>query len=371
MSHSESHASEPEPGPARPAAAGGLWAGTRLHVVTGKGGVGKTTVAGALALALARGGARVLLTEVEGRSGFAELFDRDPQAYREELLAVTADGGEVYGLEVEAEAALLDYLETFYRLGRPARALRRIGAIEFATNIAPGLRDVLLLGKVYEATRRRDAGRDRFHFDAVVLDAPPTGRIARFLSVNREIAGLARVGPVHRQAESISALVRSPRTRVHLVALLEELPVQETLDAAAELTRAGFTLGAVFVNGVTVPAGGPDRAVAPGETDPARIAAALARALPAAPGDAGQADRLGQALLREARPLEARRRARAALRARLAELGLPMVDVPDERDPGLDPVELLDELADALARAGVESGTASGPAPDTGSGGGR
>ena len=84
----------------------------------------------------------------------------------------------------------------YYRLGRAGKALDRFGVIDFATTIAPGLRDVLLTGKVYEAVHRNRRNKHARRYDAVVLDAPPTGRIAQFLNVNSELAGLAKVGPV-------------------------------------------------------------------------------------------------------------------------------------------------------------------------------
>src|SRR6185503_7433228 len=159
----------------------------RLHVVTGKGGTGKTTVAGALALALAARSRRVLLVEVEGRQGLAQLFDTPPLPCAETRLAA-ASGGEVIGLSVDAEAAMMEYLEMFYNLKRAGSVLRKMGAIDFVTTIAPGLRDVLLTGKVKEAVTR--TGRDgRRVFDAVVLDAPPTGRIVPFLQATHEGAG--------------------------------------------------------------------------------------------------------------------------------------------------------------------------------------
>ena len=163
------------------------WDQIRLHVVTGKGGTGKTTVAAALALALASGGQRVLLVEVEGRQGIAQLFDTAPLPYEERKVAVAAAGGDVHALAIEPEAAVLEYLDMYYRLGRAGKALDKMGALEFATTIAPGLRDVLLTGKTYEATRRRAPGGG-YAYDAVVLDAPPTGRITRFLNVNDRLA---------------------------------------------------------------------------------------------------------------------------------------------------------------------------------------
>jgi anion-transporting ArsA/GET3 family ATPase len=235
------------------------WDGVRLHVVSGKGGTGKTTVAAALALALAAGttgrGRRVLLVEVEGRQGIARLFDTAPLPYEERKVAVAADGGEVYALAVDPEQAMLEYLEIFYGMRRAGQALTRLGVVDFATTIAPGLRDVLLTGKASEAVRRRreggrDAGREagQHVYDAVVMDAPPTGRIARFLNVNAEIAGLARIGPIHNHADTVMRVIRSPETAVHFVSVLEEMPVQETLDGIAELQAAHLPVGGVVVN---------------------------------------------------------------------------------------------------------------------------
>ncbi|WP_329005102.1 AAA family ATPase [Kribbella sp. NBC_00709] len=218
----------------------------RLHVVTGKGGTGKTTVAAAMALALAEEGKRILLVEVEGRQGLAQLFDVPPLPYVERRIAQGPAGGEVFALAVDAEAALLEYLDMYYHLGRAGKALEKVGAIDFVTTIAPGLRDVLLTGKVYEATRRKAHGR--LAYDAVVLDAPPTGRIGPFLNVNHEVAGLAKVGPIRNQADAIMGMLRSDVTRIHLVTLLEEMPVQETLDAAEQLEALDLRVGSIVVN---------------------------------------------------------------------------------------------------------------------------
>jgi anion-transporting ArsA/GET3 family ATPase len=248
---------------------------TPLHVVTGKGGTGKTTVAAALATALADAGRRVLLCEVEGRQGIAQLFDVPPLPYEERKVAVGLGGGEVYALAIDPEAALLEYLQMYYRLGRAGKALDRFGIIDFATTIAPGVRDVLLTGKVYEAARRRNG--NGFAYDAVVMDAPPTGRIARFLNVNDEVAGLARVGPVRRQADSIMAMMRSQTTQVHLVTVLEEMPAQETIDGIAELRATNLSVGHIIVNLVQAALLGDDtrEAIASGSLGTKQVAAAL------------------------------------------------------------------------------------------------
>jgi anion-transporting ArsA/GET3 family ATPase len=295
-------------------------------VVTGKGGTGKTSVAAALALALARDGRRTLLVEVEGRQGIAQLFGTDPLPYEERHLTDAPGGGEVRALAVDAEEALLEYLDMFYKLGAAGRALRKLGAIDFATTIAPGLRDVLLTGKVKEATTR-SVGQRRA-YDAVVLDAPPTGRIGRFLNVTAETARLAKVGPIKTQSEGVAALLRSPMTAVHVVTLLEEMPVQETLDAIAELTQLGFPVGRVIVNAARppLPAG---RAVTAAELRRGLAAAGLPTDRDTVAGLAG-----------EARDQAIRRELEDSLRADLVELGRPLTELP--------------LLPDGVDRAGLE-----------------
>lgn len=317
--------------------------GVRLHIVTGKGGTGKTTVAAALALALASGGKRVLLCEVEGRQGIASMFDVAPLPYDERRIAVGPDRGEVFALAVDAEAALLEYLEMFYRLGRAGRLLDRFGVVDFATTIAPGVRDVLLTGKVFEATRRVERGRPVY--DAVVLDAPPTGRIGRFLNVNTEVVGVAKVGPIRKHASSIMQLLQSQQTRVHLVTSLEEMPVQEVLDGAAELRRIGLPIGNVLVNMVREPElGAADLSRAANrELDAAEIEAALKEAGVSADPDAiaGLLDEGQQHAERVQLEFEQRRR--------LQESAAPIIELPYLPD-GID-LGALYELADELCRS--------------------
>jgi anion-transporting ArsA/GET3 family ATPase len=222
-----------------------------LHIVSGKGGTGKTTIAAGLASALATRGRRVLLCEVEGRQGIAEIFGVPAlQGAEERRISRAPGGGVVYGLAIDAEDALLEYLDTFYHLGLAGKALDRFGAVDFATSIAPGLRDVLLTGKVYEAVRRGLKGRPDA-YDAVVLDAPPTGRIAQFLNVHEAVSGLAKMGPIRSQADSIMRVLRSATTILHFVTLLEDMPVTETEEAVAALRPIQIRVGSVIENMAT------------------------------------------------------------------------------------------------------------------------
>jgi anion-transporting ArsA/GET3 family ATPase len=188
-------------------------------------------------------------------------------------------------------------------------------------------------------TRRHDG---RLVYDAVVVDAPPTGRITRFLGVTAEMAQLARSGPIKTQSDGVMAVLRSPQTVVHLVTLLEDMPVQETKDAIEELSKAGLPVGSVIVNMATepvLPVDGMSRA-AEGELTGAELLPALAAA------HLHDASVIAEALAGEVTDHARRWAGQDALRDDVEALGRPTVELP--LLPGPMDVGSLFELAGRL-----------------------
>src|SRR5712691_1970239 len=220
---------------------------TRLLIVSGKGGVGKTTVATALARAAARSGRRTVLAEVEGRGGIARLlglpavrFEDRPTPFG---FAVTS---------ITPREALVEYLWMFFGMRTLSRTLGRAKVLEMATDGIPGFRDLMIAGKLYELTEwRRGSGSSsgRRRYDLVVVDAPPTGQLLPLLRAPGMFLDIIRMGRPHRQMQSIDRLLRR-ESAVVLVAIPEEMSVAETLETSAALREDGMACRAVVANRV-------------------------------------------------------------------------------------------------------------------------
>ena len=276
-----------------------------LHIVTGKGGVGKTTIALALALRLSRDGARVVVAEVEGRGGLALATGRPVGA--EPALLLPTRTGRVEGVQIDPRASLSGYLQR-YRLKFAADLLQLEPLVDFATRIAPGLRDILLIGQVTHLSETHP------EIDALVLDAPPSGRIGSFLGAGAGLAELTDGSPIAAQAASVMDDLRDPTCRTHVVTLLEELPVTEAVETVQVIHDLGLGLGTMVANRV-------------------RAVPAVPETCPAAPEGIGPAQwaTLTAALMADADQARAQT-AWEALLAHRTKLGL--VQVPDSDPTG-------------------------------------
>ena len=213
---------------------------TRVLIVAGKGGVGKTTVSATVARMAADAGLRALIVEVEGKSGIGSIFGRpEPLTYDEVQL-----GDGVVARTLTPDDALLEYLRD-HGLKRVSKRLASSGALDVVSTAVPGIKDILVLGKVKQLERAAAV-------DLIVLDAPAAGHAVTFLTSARGLLDAARVGPIRQQAEDVVELLSDPeRCQVMLVTLPEETPVNEVVETAYKLEdMVGIQLAPVVINGV-------------------------------------------------------------------------------------------------------------------------
>ena len=216
----------------------------RLVVVTGKGGVGKTTVAAALGLLAARQGRRTVVCEVAQQERLAALFGARDVGHGEVELAPG-----LFSVSVQPERAMHEWLRHQLKSGALAGLLGHSRLFGYLTAAAPGVSELVTVGKVWDLAQvdRRTGGSP---FDLVVMDAPATGNALALLRAPRTYANIARVGPIARQAASIDAFLRdSSATGVLSVALPEEMPVNETASLERTLTEdVGVAVDRVYMN---------------------------------------------------------------------------------------------------------------------------
>ena len=303
----------------------------KVRILIGKGGVGKTTVTCALAAALAGEGFSVLLVELEGRPDVAQAFGRSGELpFEPVLLQETSSGGRVEGRQLPPNEVLVEYLAD-HGLGRISKRLASSGILDVVASAIPGIRDILVLGKIKQLSNESAA-------DVVLVDAPATGHAVTLLTSAAGLADVARSGRVRRQADEVIDMLSDPsRCQVTLVTIPEELPVTEAIEAAFLVEdRAGVALGPLIANRV-------DRA-APALATPARSAAQKA----SLDIDLATLDALDQAARFQ------RHRAGVAdeaLNRLRTELPLSVIELPRVASAVIGPSE-LDELAIAL-RAGL------------------
>jgi anion-transporting ArsA/GET3 family ATPase len=295
---------------------------SRVVIVAGKGGVGKTTVTAALAVTAARAGLRTLIVEVEGKSGLPTMFGAEALGYEE----LNLEPG-IRARFLTPDAALIDYLVT-HGMKRISNRLAASGALEVVASAVPGMKDILVLGKVKQIDESRTA-------DLIIVDAPAAGHAITFLLSARGLLDAVRMGPVRKQAQDVFDLLSDPaRCQVMLVTLPEETPVSEVIETAFAIEdRAGVALGPVVVNGVFAPL--PEYAL---------TIAADAEATHRFVSDREAADLAHAAEFRRARhALQQEQIDRLRAQLPLPQIELPFVFTPDITRP------TLDTLADALS----------------------
>ncbi len=214
-----------------------------LLVVTGKGGVGKSTVAAALGIAAHRRGLRAIVVEVAARDDISRMLDPSgagaPRHERPEHISI------------DPQRTMEEYLREQLPVGALAALLSRSRIFTTLTAATPGMRELLTIGKVWElAQQQRDD--DRPSYDLVVLDAPATGHGLAMLQAPRTFASIARVGPVARQGRMIASFLADPeRTAVVAVSSAEEMSVTETLELRSQLSeQLGLDVALNIVNAV-------------------------------------------------------------------------------------------------------------------------
>ncbi len=219
----------------------------RVVFVTGKGGVGKSTVSLALALASAREGARTILCEVASQEHLSGVLHRSQVGFHEvEMLE------NLWAISIDPDESMREYVLLQLKVKAMRDLLFRSRIFNYLAAATPGLKELVTIGKIWELTLDNRKARDAERYDRVIVDAPATGHGVGFLQTPRTFANIARVGPIRQQAETLDAFIRDrKRTGIAVVALPEEMPVNETAMLERDLaSEVGVRVNRIFCNGL-------------------------------------------------------------------------------------------------------------------------
>jgi anion-transporting ArsA/GET3 family ATPase len=219
----------------------------RLVIVTGKGGVGKSTVALATAIAAAKKGKRTILCEVAAQARLSRVFHRTEVGFNEVEMA-----DNLWAISIDPDESMREYLLIQLKVRAMRDLLVRSKIFSYLAAATPGLKELVTIGKIWELAqpeRRVKGGRE---YDLVVVDAPATGHGVGFLQTPRTFASIARVGPIRSQAETLDKFIRNHRkTGVKIVAFPEEMPVNETASLERDLVdEVGVAVDRIVMNGL-------------------------------------------------------------------------------------------------------------------------
>jgi anion-transporting ArsA/GET3 family ATPase len=219
-----------------------------LLVVTGKGGVGKSTVAAALGLAASRRGLRTIVVEVAAREDVSRALAANMGGVYAEL----AVSDRLHHISIDPQRAMNEYLRERLPVGVLAALISRSRVFTALTAATPGMRELLTIGKVWELAQHERRTPGAKPYDLVVLDAPATGQGLAMLQAPSTFASVARVGPVAKEGRAVASFLGDPRrTAVLAVSTAEEMPVSETLQLRSRLREElGLDLALVVVNAV-------------------------------------------------------------------------------------------------------------------------
>jgi anion-transporting ArsA/GET3 family ATPase len=298
----------------------------RLLFVTGKGGVGKSTIAITLGLAAASRGKRAIVCEVSSQENASRIFKRAEVGFHEVEVA-----DNLWAISIDPDEAMREYLLLQLKVRAMRDLLVRSRIFNYLAAATPGLKELVTIGKIWELAQPDRKVKKGRHYDLVIVDAPATGHGVGFLQTPRTFAGIARVGPIHSQARELDRYVTDHRTTgAAIVSIPEEMPVNESASLEEQLSgELGVAVDRVYMN-----------AMYPERFDK-REASKLERAL--ADADGGPRAAIGAALSQHRRA----RTQRAQLQRLKRRVSSPVKTLPYIFKPQLEVPE-LERLAAAL-----------------------
>jgi hypothetical protein len=219
----------------------------RILVISGKGGVGKTTVTAAVAVIAARTGRKVCIAEVDEKGTLPRLFGHGELSYEP---AEISPG--IWGLNITAEDALMEYLQLQYHMRRLSHLFTSTHFVDYLATSAPGFNDLLVIRKIWYLEQGPAKGGADQTYDTIIVDAPAAGHMLTFVGAPRGFYDAIRVGPIRHQVQWVLDMIEDPaRTRISLVTTAEEMPVGETIETVEALHgRLGLGTGPMFANGL-------------------------------------------------------------------------------------------------------------------------
>jgi len=219
----------------------------RLVFVTGKGGVGKTTVAVALGLRAAAEGKRTIVCEVAAQENASRMFAHTEVGFHEVEMEEN-----LWSISIDPDESMREYVLLQLKVRAMRDMLFRSRIFNYLAAATPGLKELVTIGKIWELAQLDRKVKQGRKYDLVIVDAPATGHGIGFLQTPRTFANIARVGPIHSQAQQLDRLITDQKhTGVAIVSLPEEMPVNESASLEADLRdEVGVAVDRVYMNGL-------------------------------------------------------------------------------------------------------------------------